>query len=59
MWVLVWMQLISGMPVDHFQLGSYESRTMCDQYRQKAEVMVTHSGIAVACLYLDIREVSQ
>jgi hypothetical protein len=55
MWVLVWMQLISGMPVDHFQLGSYESKTICDQYRQKAEVMVTHSGIAVACLYLDIR----
>ena len=59
MWALVWMQLISGMPIDYYQLGSYESKTVCELYNQKAQVMVTHNGITVACIYLDTREASQ
>ena len=49
-WVLVWMQLISGMPAEYFQLGVYESEAICEQVRREAEVLVTHNGIAVACL---------
>jgi len=56
LWVLVWIQLISGKPVDHFQLGSYSSRTVCEVVKNKAEVMITHSGIAVACLEVNIND---
>ena len=54
MWVLVWMQLISGQPVDHFQLAVYETNVECEKNRKRAEVMVTHNGIAVACLEVKI-----
>ena len=50
MWVLVWIQLISGMPLDYFQLGQYDNRKICEQQREKAEVMITHNGIAVQCI---------
>ena len=50
MWVLVWMQLISGQPVDHVQLDVYETSVECEMIRIRAEIMVTHNGIAVACL---------
>ena len=54
MWVLVWMQLISGQPVNYFQLAVYESSSECETNRKSAEVMVTHNGIAVACLEVKI-----
>ena len=44
------MQLISGQPVDYFQLAVYESSSECETNRKRAEIMVTHNGIAVACL---------
>jgi hypothetical protein len=50
MWVLVWMQLISGQPVEHFQLAVYENGADCEKNRKRAEIMVTHNGIAVTCL---------
>ena len=50
MWVLVWIQIISGMPAEYFQLGAYESRTVCELVKQKAEMMITHNGIAVVCI---------
>ena len=49
-WILVWMQLISGMPVDHFVLGSYETQVECTKSKERAEVMITHNGIAITCL---------
>ena len=54
MWVLVWVQIISGMPAEYFQLGVYESKTVCEQVRQNAEMMVTHNGIVVACLGVEL-----
>ena len=54
MWVLVWVQIISGMPAEYFQLGVYESKVICEQVRQKAEMMVTHNGIVVACLGVEV-----
>ena len=48
--ILDWMQLISGQPVDYFQLAVYETSAECENNRKRAEVMVTHNGIAVACL---------
>ena len=56
MWVLVWMQLISGQPVEHFQLAVYENVAECEKNRKRAEIMVTHNGIAVACLNVRIEK---
>ena len=54
MWVLVWVQIISGMPAEYFQLGVYKSKALCEQVQQKAEMMVTHNGITVACLRVEV-----
>jgi|TARA_R110000751_G_scaffold13987_2_gene46106 hypothetical protein len=56
MWVLVWLQVVAGMPLGFFQLGTYESRTICDQYRQKAEVMVINTNISVNCLQVLVND---
>jgi len=56
MWVLVWMQLISGQPVEHFQLAVYTNAADCEKNRKRAEIMVTHNGIAVACLNVRIEK---
>tara|TARA_R110000824_G_scaffold30228_1_gene99745 strand:+ start:194 stop:370 length:177 start_codon:yes stop_codon:yes gene_type:complete len=50
MWVLVWLQLISGMPLDYFQLGVYDTKKMCELNKQKAQVMIIHNGISVQCI---------
>jgi hypothetical protein len=54
MWVLVWLQLTSGMPLDYFQLGTYDSRNLCEQHRKKAEVMIVHNGMSVQCIEIDM-----
>lgn len=49
-WVLVWVQLISGMPLEYYQLGVYETEVTCAKAQKKAKIMITHNGIGVACL---------
>ena len=56
MWVLVWMQLTIGMPLQYYQLNSFDSRTICDQYRQRAEILVTANNMTVACLNVRIEK---
>jgi len=53
MWVLVWLQLTSGMPLDYFQLGVYDTRKMCELNKEKAQVMIIHNGISVQCIGID------
>jgi hypothetical protein len=54
MWVLVWLQLTSGMPLDYFQLGTYDNKNVCEQNRKKAEVMIVHNGMSVQCIEIEI-----
>jgi len=56
MWVLVWMQFVVGMPLEHFQLNSFETRTLCELYKEQAKVMVTSNNMAVACLNVRIEQ---
>ena len=56
MWVLVWMQLVVGLPMHYFQLNSFESRTVCEQYKELAKIMVTDTNMAVACLNVRVKE---
>ena len=53
MWVLVWLQLTSGMPLDYFQLGAYDDKNICEQHRKKAEVMIVHNGMSVQCIGIE------
>ena len=39
MWVLIWLQLTSGMPLDYFQLGTYD---------------IVHNGMSVQCIEIDM-----
>jgi hypothetical protein len=55
-WVLVWMQLITGMPLQYYQLNSFESRTECELYKEMAKVMVTDNNMTVACLNVRIEQ---
>ena len=56
MWVLVWMQLMTGMPLQYYQLNSFESRTLCEQYKEQAKILVTNTNMAVACLNVRIQK---
>ena len=53
MWILIWLQLTSGMPLDYFQLGIYDNKNTCEQQRKKAEVMIVHNGISVQCIGIE------
>jgi len=55
-WVLVWVQLISGKPMDHFQSGVYETQSACAKARERAKVMITHDGTDIICLYIEIED---
>ena len=56
MWVLVWIQLVVGMPLSYFQLNSFETRTVCELYKEQAQVMVTDNNMAVACMSVRIEK---
>ena len=56
MWVLVWLKVVTGLGVDHFQLGSYDSSQECTVALQAAEVMKTSTNIKIACIYLEVKE---
>ena len=56
MWVLVWIQFVVGMPINYYQLNSFSSRTVCEQYKEQAKVMVTNNNMIVACLIVRIEQ---
>ena len=56
MWALVWLQLTSGMPLEYFQISSYENRSICEQVKKRASIMITDTSIAIACLTIKVAE---
>jgi hypothetical protein len=56
MWALVWLQLTSGMPLEYFQISSYENRSICEQVKKRASIMITDTSIAIACLNIKVAE---
>jgi len=56
LWVLVWMQFVPGVPLEWFQLNSFESRTVCELYKEQSKVMVTNNSMTVACLNVRIEK---
>ena len=55
MWILVWMQLVTGQGVDYYQLGTYGKEAECMLSLKEAVVLVNHSSETLACLEIDTR----
>ena len=47
------------MPLDYFQLGTYDNRKVCEQQRDKAKVMVIHNGISVQCIGIENKDTDE
>ena len=52
MWVLLWLQLVSGQ-FDHFHVGSYSSEEACKTSRAQAKVLVTNENSKVVCIKIE------
>jgi len=50
------MQFVVGMPINYYQLNSFESRTVCEQYKEQAKILVTNNNMTVACLNVRIQK---
>ena len=53
MWVLMWFQVVVGMSVQSFHLGSYSNYKQCEYALEQAKVMKTSTSIKIACLELN------
>ena len=54
MWILMWMQLLSGLQVEHYQLGSFTKEVECKKAESRAQVMKQNNGTAIFCVKVDI-----
>jgi len=52
MWVLLWLQLVSG-EFSHYHVGSYGSEEACKAARAEAKVLVTNTNSKVVCLKIE------
>ena len=52
MWVLLWLQLLSG-EFDHYHIGSYSSEEACKQAKADAKVLVTTTNNKVVCIKIE------
>ena len=52
MWVLLWLQLVSGQ-FDHFHVGSYSSEEACKASKSQAKVLVTNANSKVVCIKIE------
>jgi len=52
MWVLLWLQVISGT-FDHFHVGSYSSEEACKASKAQAKVLVTNANSKVVCIKIE------
>ena len=51
MWVLLWLQLVSGT-FDHYHVGSY-SEEACKAAQKEAKVLVTNQNSKVVCIKIE------
>lgn len=53
-WVLMWIQSLSGSSLDYIHLSTYYREADCIEQLQKAEVMKVHKGVAISCIEIDL-----
>lgn len=54
-WVLIWMQLVSGQTVEYYQLGTYIDEKSCREALQKAIVLVVQPSSTVDCMKVEVK----
>jgi len=52
MWVLLWLQLVSGT-FEHYHVGSHSSEEACKAALSKAKVLVTNNNSKVVCIQIE------
>ena len=52
MWVLLWLQLVSGT-FDHYHINSYSTEEACKQGLKEAKVLVTNTNNKVVCIKIE------
>ena len=55
MWVLLWIQLVSGKGVDYYQLSTHPSLEECNVASDKARVLISHQSEAVVCVEVNVK----
>ena len=51
MWVLLWLQVISGS-FDHYHVGSYSSEKLAKKHK-KRQVLVTNQNSKIVCIKIE------
>jgi hypothetical protein len=54
-WVLIWIQIISGTGVDYFQVGTFSTYEECQKSLQRAAVLVNNNNQEVVCLEVKVK----
>ena len=52
MWVLLWLQVISGT-FDHYHIGSHSTEEACKLALKEAKVLVTNNNSKVGCIKIE------
>ena len=58
MWVLLWVQLTtstaSGNEFEHYNVGSYTKKEVCEIAKEEAKVLVTNDNSKIVCIQIEL-----
>lgn len=58
MWVLIWMQLTTsasaGSDFQHYHIGSFTKKEVCEIAKVDAEVLVTNDKSKIVCIKIEL-----
>ena len=58
MWVLLWVQLTtstaSGNEIEHYHIGSYTKKEVCEIAKDEAKVLVTNDNSKIVCIQIEL-----
>ena len=55
-YVLIFLHFISTDRLYYYQIGTYSDAEQCLEQAKKAEIMVTHNSMKVACLEVNSQQ---
>jgi|TARA_R100001440_G_scaffold26243_1_gene42707 hypothetical protein len=58
MWVLLWVQLTTGAAngneFQHYHIGSYTKKELCELAKDEAKVLVTNDKSKIVCIQIEL-----
>ena len=58
MWVLLWVQLTisaaNGNEFEHYHVGSYTKKEVCEIAKEEAKVLVTNDNSKIVCIQIEL-----